>query len=555
MLELLHIENIAVIARADISLGGGLTVLTGETGAGKSILIDSIGALLGQRTSRDLVRQGASYGLVSAVFTDLPAELLALLEEQDLLSDDTSELLVQRRISAEGKNVCRVNMKPVSTAVLRVLAPYLINVHGQHDGAKLMDEDCHMGFLDQFANIQPFLDTYQPMYQQLRKLKRQITLLEQNEQQRVTRIATLQEQLEEIDLANLVVGEMEQLRQRKTQFDHAERMNTALARAYDALDDGETNGACLLITQTMQALQSLADLSPDLAKLGERAQEINILADELRFSVADAKNQIEFSPNEQAIVEERLDLLYALCQKYNADVAGVIAYGEQVCTELEQLTDGDTTRDALRAEYKVLLAQAREAALDLTEHRKQSAKQLEQAIIAELVELDMQKVRFAVDVQTGGKLAALGTDSVQFLIAVNSGEPLKPLAKVASGGELSRVMLAMKNVLTAQEAVGTLIFDEIDTGVSGRAAQRIAHKLSQIGEQKQTLCVTHLPQIAAMGDHHLLIAKDNTGDRTFTSVTAQQGENRVHELARMLAGDQITPAALENARTLLGERL
>ncbi len=551
MLELLHIENIAVIERADITLAGGLTVLTGETGAGKSILIDAIGALLGQRTSRDLVRAGAPFGLVSAVFTDFSPELLALLEEYDLKGDDPTELLVQRRISAEGKNVCRVNMKPASTAVLRALAPYLINVHGQHDGAKLMDASCHMDYLDRFADVQALLATYQPMYHQLRKLKRQITDLTQNEQQRQARVAQLTEQLDEIQAAALQIGEQEQLTDRKIQFDHAERLALAFDRAILALDDPETGGACTALGTATTALQSLADLSPALAQLGERATEVKILAEELRLSVANAQARVEFSPTEHAAIEERLDVIYRICQKYNSDPRGVLDYAQTAQAELLQLTDGDDTKTQLHEQYRTLLAQAREAAAALSMARQTAAAQLQDRIVHELAALDMQRVRFAVEVQVGNKLALTGVDAVQFLIAVNPGEPLKPLAKVASGGELSRVMLAMKNVLTAQEPVGTLIFDEIDTGVSGRAAQRIAHKLSQIGAQKQTICVTHLPQIAAFGDHHLLIAKDTTGVRTFTSVTPLTGDDRAHELARMLAGDEISDAALANARALV----
>lgn len=552
MLSLLHIENIAVIERADIEFSDGLTVLSGETGAGKSIIIDSVGAILGRRTSRDLVRAGAQKGFVSAIFSGLPQELTDKLQEYGLDGEDQDSVHIQRQLSADGKTVCRVNMKPVSVSVLRELSPYLINIHGQHDGQKLMDDDYHIEFLDSFAEVGSILSEYQPLYHKLISMKRQINEFERNEQGRLERLDLLSFHLDEIEEAQLADGEEETLVERKRYFDNIGRLARALAQAREALDD-ETAGACAAVEQAAGTLLDVSDLSDQLKAIAEKAEELKYLVSDLRDAVAEEQGRIEFSPSEQEAVESRLDEIYRLEQKYGATIADVLAYEARCRSELEQLQSADERRDILRAEYKQLLAQAKELAQELSRCRREAAARLEARIVSELSELDMAKVRLAIQVDTGTKLTLRGLDTVSFLISVNPGEELKPLSKVASGGELSRVMLAMKNVLTAREPVGTLIFDEIDTGVSGRAAQKIARKLKQIGTQKQTLCVTHLPQIAAMGDHHLLIAKSVEGERTYTSVVPITAEQRVDEIARMLAGEAITENTRVNAQELIQE--
>ena len=552
MLQLLHIENIAVIEQADIELQDGLTVLTGETGAGKSIIIDSIGAIMGQRTSRELIRGGAKKGFVSAVFTGLSPELRRELDALGLGDEEEGELHIQRQISAEGKTVCRVNMKPVATAVLRRLSPYLLNVHGQHDGQRLMDENSHIDFLDGFCGAGALLERYRPSYHKLLALRRQITELDRGEQERLQRLDQLRAELEEIEEAELRDGEEEALLAKKTWFDNAGRLMDALLAAQLALDGTDTvDGAAVLTANAAAAIERVAEVSPELAKLAEAANELKYLAEDLRESVGAQIGRAEFSPEERAAIEERLDEIYRLRKRYGDTVADVLAYAEQARAELEGLESSDERRSELREEYRAELQQAKQLAARLTAERKAGAKKLEKAIVAELKDLDMTRVALEIQVETGTKLASKGMDTVQFLISVNPGEPLRPLSRVASGGELSRVMLAMKNVLTAGESVGTLIFDEIDTGVSGRAAQRIAHKLREIGSKKQTLCVTHLPQIAAMGNNHLLIEKRAQGGRTFTDVHPMTAEGRAREIARMLAGDQITETTLENARELL----
>ena len=552
MLQLLHIENIAVIERADIELDKGLTVLSGETGAGKSIVIDSIGALLGKRVSRDLVRSGAQKGFVSAVFTDLPRALRELLDELALSGDEPDTLYVQRQISADGKSTCRVNMKPASAAVLRQLAPYLIDIHGQNDGQKLLDEAHHIEYLDGYAGCAEILERYSPKYQALVTLRREITALETGEQERLQRIDMLTFHKEEIEQAALKPDEDEALAQRKAYFDHAGKIAGALEQARMALSgDDEIAGACELLDQAASAIESLREVSDAFDGMAEQAEEVRLLAADLRDSVASQGDNLDFSPAEREMVEQRLDEIYRLKQKYGGTIPEILAYLEKITAELDTLENADDRREELREQYRGMLAEAKGIAAELTEVRRRAAKQLEGEIVRELSELDMDKVKMRVAVRTGTKLSAHGCDTVTFEISVNPGEPEKPLSKVASGGELSRIMLALKNVLTAGEDVGMLIFDEIDTGVSGHEAQQIGRKLSAIAKKKQTLCVTHLPQIAAMGDHHLRISKSVRDGRSYTDVSPMDRAHRVDEIARLLSGEEISDAARRNAEELL----
>lgn len=552
MLQLLHIENIAVIERADIELEDGLTVLSGETGAGKSIVIDSIGALLGRRVSRDLVRAGAQKGFVSAVFADLSDGLAALLEELALTGDEPDTLHIQRQITADGKSTCRVNMKPVSVSVLRQLAPYLIDIHGQNDGQKLLDEQHHIDYLDGYAGLDGLLAQYRPRYQALLALRREITALETGEQERLQRIDMLSFHKEEIEQAALQPDEDETLAQRKAYFDHAGKIAGALNEARLALNgDDEVGGACALLDQAASALASLHEVSEAFDAVAEQAEEVRLLAADLRDSIVSRSDNLDFSPAEREWVEQRLDLIYRLKQKYGGTIAEITAYHDRIAAELETLADSDNRRDALREQYRAELAEAKRLAGEITAKRREAAAKLEAEIVRELAGLDMDKVKMRVAVHTGTKLASHGFDTVTFEISVNPGEPEKPLSKVASGGELSRIMLALKNVLTAGEDVGMLIFDEIDTGVSGHAAQQIARKLHAIAKKKQTLCVTHLPQIAAMGDHHLRISKSVQDGRSFTDVSPMTQAQRIDEIARLLSGEQISDAARRNAEELL----
>lgn len=552
MLQLLHIENIAVIERADIELEDGLTVLSGETGAGKSIVIDSIGAILGRRVSRDLVRSGAKKGFVSAVFTELPPALCQLVNELDLAGDEGDTLHIQRQLTADGKSSCRVNMKPVSASTLRLLAPYLIDIHGQNDGQKLLDEAHHIDYLDSYAGNAALLERYRPNYQALLALRREIHALETGEQERLQRIDMLSFHKDEIEQAALKPDEDETLAQRKAYFDHAGKIAGALERARLALSgDDEVGGACAMLDEVSAAISALREVSDAFDGMAEQAEEVRLLAADLRDSVAAQSGNLDFSSAEREYVEQRLDEIYRLKQKYGGTIPEILAYRDRIEAELDTLQNADDRREELRGQYREMLRQTKSIAAELTEARRTAAKKLEQEIVRELSELDMDKVRMRIAVHTGTKLSAHGFDTVTFEISVNPGEPEKPLSRVASGGELSRIMLALKNVLTAGEDVGMLIFDEIDTGVSGHAAQQIGRKLSAIANKKQTLCVTHLPQIAAMGDHHLRISKSVRDGRSFTDVSPMDRAHRIDEIARLLSGEEISDAARKNAEDLL----
>ncbi|HIV68831.1 MAG TPA: DNA repair protein RecN [Candidatus Butyricicoccus stercorigallinarum] len=552
MLSLLHIENIAVIEQADIVLQPGFTVLTGETGAGKSIIIDSIGAIMGQRTSRELIRSGEKKGFVSAVFEHISPELEKQLEELGLDSGEDGTVRIQRELSAEGRSVCRVNMRPVPASVLKAISPYLINIHGQHDGQKLMQEEYHIDFLDSFCDAEPLLERYRPLYTQLFALRSKIRELEKSEQQRAQRIDMLRYQFDEIASANLKPGEEEALQERRQFFDNAGTLAYALQRAALLLSgDEETDGACSLLAQASEELADISTFSTELNNTAKKAEELRYLAEDLREIVADLASHVDFSEQERDAVEERLDVIYRLRRKYGATVEEVLAYCDNAASELEELENADDRKEQLVAQYRETLSAAREIAAELSRLRREAAARLEAKIVAQLEDLDMAKVRLSISVSSQTKLNPRGADEVRFLISTNPGEPVKPLSRIASGGELSRIMLAIKNVLTQSEDVGTLIFDEIDTGVSGRAAQKIAVKLGEISRSKQTLCVTHLPQLAAMGDHHLLIQKSVSDAHTYTDVRPLEGETRARELARMISGDAITELSLRNAEELL----
>ena len=552
MLSLLHIENIAIIEQADIVLQPGFTVLTGETGAGKSIIIDSIGAILGQRTSRELIRNGAKKGFVSAVFEDSPPALKHQLEALGLDTEEDGTVRIQRELSAEGRSVCRVNMRPVSASVLKTLSPYLINIHGQHDGQKLMQEEYHIDFLDSFFEAETLLEQFRPMYAKLHTLRNKIRELEKSGQQREQRIDMLRYQMEEIAAAELKTGEEEALTERRQFFENAGQLAYSLQAASKLLSGNEEDeGAMDLLSRAADELADVATLSQDLNNLSQKAEGLQYQVEDLSASVAMLAADVDFSPQERDAVEERLDTIYRLRRKYGATVEEVLAYYDKASKELGELENADDRKDEMMEEYHQTLTKAREIAGELSKRRRQAAELLEAKIVEQLKDLDMPKVRISIQVSSQTKLNPHGMDEVRFLISTNPGEPVKPLSKIASGGELSRIMLAIKNVLTQTEDVGTLIFDEIDTGVSGRAAQKIALKLGEISRRKQTLCVTHLPQLAAMGDHHLLIKKSLSEEYTFTDVFNLNEEERVSELARMLSGDAITELSMQNAAELL----
>ena len=548
MLSVLHIENIAVIEQAEILFEGGFNVLTGETGAGKSIVIDAISAILGERTYRDVIRTGANRAFVSAIFTNIP--------QYDWFSEnqvefDTQELQVQREIYADGRNVCRVNGRPVSVASLKKLGGRLINIHGQHDSQQLFDEENHLTYLDAFARDEQELEAYQQAFSAMQLVQREIQKLSMDESEKLRLVETLQYQIEEIRAANLVSGEEEQLKERRKVLQNAEKLSDALRMADEALYGGDSSdGAAGLLSNAEHALSRVSTISADMQTLHQKISDlmysVQDAADELRAM----RDDLSYSEGELEEIEERLDAIHKLKRKYGASVEDVLAYladSEQRLDEIEFASDRIETLKKREAELQKETIRQGEI---LREKRLSAAQAMESRICDELRQLDMPKIRFVCEF-TPQQPMQTGLDSVRFLMSANVGENLKPLSKVASGGELARIMLAMKQVLAQQDGVPTLIFDEVDAGVSGRAAQKVAYKLWTVSKGRQVLCVTHLPQIAAMADAEYTVEKRVENERTYTNVLHLDESGRKQELARLIGGSMITETTLAGAAELL----
>lgn len=548
MLSVLHIENIAVIEQAEILFEGGFNVLTGETGAGKSIVIDAISAILGERTYRDVIRTGANRAFVSAIFTNIP--------QYDWFSEnqvefDPQELQVQREIYADGRNVCRVNGRPVSVAALKKLGGRLINIHGQHDSQQLFDEENHLTYLDAFARDEQELEAYQQAFSAMQSVQREIQKLSMDESEKLRLMETLTFQIEEIRAANLVSGEEEQLKERRKVLQNAEKLSDALRMADEALYGGDSSdGAAGLLSNAEHALSRVSTISADMQTLHQKISDlmysVQDAADELRAM----RDDLSYSEGELEEIEERLDAIHKLKRKYGASVEDVLAYladSEQRLDEIEFASDRIETLKKREAELQKETIRQGEI---LREKRLSAAQAMESRICDELRQLDMPKIRFVCEF-TPQQPMQTGLDSVRFLMSANVGENLKPLSKVASGGELARIMLAMKQVLAQQDGVPTLIFDEVDAGVSGRAAQKVAYKLWTVSKGRQVLCVTHLPQIAAMADAEYTVEKRVENERTYTSVLHLDESGRKQELARLIGGSMITETTLAGAAELL----
>ena len=552
MLELLHIENIAVIESADIAFRPGFNALTGETGAGKSIVIDAMGAVLGGRTSRELIRTGASHAFVSAEFSAVAADLPGLTEA-GVAPDENGELLLQREIGSDGKNVCRANGRPITVAQLRRVGSELLNIHGQHDGAQLLDEEQHGAYLDRFGRTEEPLAAYQQAYGVMADLRGQIRALQMDEAEKARRIDSLRFQIDELERANLQPGEEEELTARRNLLRNGEKYLGALSGADYCLNGGdEGGGAVEALREAETSLYGIRTLGDDLMELYKRLENLRCEVYDLAETIRDKRAEFDFSPAELDAVESRSDLLYRLKKKYGATVEDMLDYLEKCRAELDAIETADDTLVRLEQQLRAAEKNVRTAGAELTKVRRAAAAVLEQRIQQELRDLDMNRVRFAIEF--GEKEPAPdGCDTIRFLMSANVGEDLRPIARIASGGELARIMLALKNVLAEQEAVGTLVFDEVDTGVSGRAAQKVAEKLAQVSRCKQVLCVTHLPQLAAMADTHFSVEKGESKGRTFTHVILLDREARKAELARLTGGTKVTPALLESAGELLDE--
>ena len=555
MLSLLHIENIALIDQADISFGSGFNVLTGETGAGKSIIIDAISAVLGERTSRDLIRTGEKSALVTALFRDLPS--LPWFQEIGIGPDENGELLISRRIQGDGKNICRVGGVPCTVVQLRTLGSQLIDIHGQHDGQQLLDESCHLAYLDSFGELEPALSAYREEYAKLDALRKQIASLQMDETEKARRLDILQFQIDELESAHLRLGEEEELDERKAMLRSADQLVAAVEGAYHALFGTDSqDGAASLLAEAEGNLSRGSNLSADLSQLLENLAALRYGTEDAAERLRDLKNSFGFSPKELDQVEDRLDHLHRLKKKYGATVRDMLDYLNKIRQELDQIELSDDLLIKLKKQRKAQLAMTRTLAETLSAQRKAAAERLKARIEEELRQLDMTKVRFQTEFSPKpGKLGLddTGMDEVRFLMSANVGENLKPIAKVASGGELSRIMLALKNVLAENDNICTLIFDEVDTGVSGRAAGKVAEKMSRLSLTCQVLCVTHLAQIAAMSDYHYSVHKEEKNGRTYTCVETLDRPGRRAELARLTGGAHQSEAILKGAEELLKE--
>ena len=547
MLSLLHIENIAVIECADISFDAGFNVLTGETGAGKSIVIDAISAILGERAYRDMIRTGTEKASVRGVFTDVPN--LPWFEENGVPYDE--EVVVHREIFLDGKNICRVNGTLVSVSILRKLGIQLINIHGQHDSASLFDENNHLMFLDAFGNNEDIRNEYAEKFENLSKFRREIARMTMDEGEKLRRMETLRYQIDEISKADLRVDEDTKLEQRRKILQNSEKLSDGVCAAVACLyGDDEQDGAAALLSEAERELSRLLKYTDAFSDIHARVSDLMYQVQDVAEELRDEKDDLRYSPDELEQIESRLDIIHRLRRKYGASCEEILEYLESAKKELDEIAFADDTLALLQKKCDKAEAEVKECAQRLRESRRSASVTLTERILSELAQLDMPKVQFACQF-TEIEPAANGADAVAFYMSANVGEALKPLNKVASGGELARIMLAMKNVLAEQDQVATLIFDEVDTGVSGRAAQKVAEKLRSVATMKQVLCVTHLPQLAALATTHLLIDKQERNGRTYTTVNPLDIEGRKRELARIIGGANITENTLKSAEEML----
>ena len=552
MLSSLQIENVAVIQKAEVHFEPGLNVLTGETGAGKSILIDSINAILGNRTSKDLVRTGAAKAVIRAAFEQVPSAVLDKLEQSGY--ERSEALLLSREITAEGKSSCRINGMPATAAVLRELCGGLININGQHDSVGLLNPAHHLGILDDYAQNRTVFQDYYTLYRKLVQVKRELDALITDEAEKQRKIDLLQYQVQEIEDAGLTAGEEQTLENRRKVLSNASAIRDRLAQSYALLSGSDdAAGAVDLLGEASNAVDAAAQLDPALTAAAGQLLDLYYNAKDVAADLIGRLDTYDTNDAELDEVEQRLDLLYRLKRKYGSTVEDVIAFGQKAREELDNIQHSQQRHDALQAEKLRLYAKAREKAEVLTQTRLKAFEELNTRISGTLDFLNMPGVRMTLR-HTRGPLASHGQDSVEFYISTNPGEAPKPLAKIASGGELSRITLAIKNAMADKDAVPTVIYDEIDSGVSGKAAGRIGEVLRQSAQGHQILCITHTAQIAALADCHLLIQKNVSNERTYTEIHPLDENGRVEALARLISGDHITELSRANAREMLQER-
>ena len=547
MLKTLEIENIAVIEKTTVDFSSGLNVLTGETGAGKSIVVDSINAILGERTSRELVRHGAENAYVSAYFEDISDNVKNVLNQLGFDAEEDNSLLITRKISVSGKSSCRVNGKNATVSMLKTIGAVLVNIHGQHDSQELLNPDCQYKYIDMLFDNDTALKEYKASFKDLIAVRRKLKTLTGDETEKERMLELLDYQIKELEDADIQIGEREKLSSRRDLINRSEAIAAAMNKTLSAINgDDEISGVQSVLNDCcnlLSAFDETKDISEIFADINDRIETAKDGIEKL-YSV------IDYDPGELEQIEERLDLLYRFSNKYGSSEEEMLDFLAKAKEQRDSIVYSDKELEQLNADYDRLFEQTVDLAQKLSDKRKITAKQFEKSVKAELAFLDMPKLEFVVDFKKGN-LSSTGFDKVEFLISTNPGEPPKPLAKIASGGELSRIMLAIKNILSYNDTIGTLIFDEIDTGVSGRASQKIGLKLKAVSKNTQVICVTHSAQIASNADEHFLIQKDTDGDRTFTKVTPLDFEGRKKELARIMGGLEITDTLLRSAEELL----
>ena len=549
MLAQLFINNIAVIERASIDLEQGFTVLTGETGAGKSIIIDAIHAVLGERTSKELVRTGAAEATVSAMFTGLAPDVLDMLDGLSVPREEDGSLLIQRNIRLEGKSTCKLNGAPATVSMLKAIAPRLVGIHGQHESYELLSPELHMTYIDSFGRLEGLLEKYRGSYHRLRELQRQLNELNTDEGEKSRRMDLLRYQIEEIEAANPVPGEREALTQNRDAVRNSEKISAAVELVKGMLSgDEERNGMLSDISMAAGELERVSGYMPQLDEPLQKLREAGFLLEDADSALQSLA--VDFDPAALDEMEERLDVLYRLGLKYGETEEEMLQYLAKCQDELHKIEFSDEEKERLTQEYEGEKKQAIALAKQLSEKRRAAGERFTKQVKAELAFLNMPGVEFVTEIQRV-PLTPTGCDKLQFLVSANKGEPAKPLSKIASGGELSRIMLAVKTVLSGRDKIDTLIFDEVDSGVSGSAANRIGEKLRQVSENRQVLCITHLAQIAAMADHHLRISKHVDKGRTYTQVEPLELEGRKQELARIIGGENITQLQLDMAEEML----
>lgn len=547
MLKSLNIENIAVIEKADIEFSGGLNVLTGETGAGKSIVVDSINAILGERTSKDLVRHGADNANVVARFENINSDVETMLNDLGITPEEDKTLIISRKISNQGKSNCRINGAPCTVGMLKELGSKLVNIHGQHDSQQLLNSDMHYKFVDMLSDDKAIYDEYKKSFKNLVAVRKQLKKLTADADDKDKQLELLEYQINEISQADIKVGEIEQLKQRKTFLLNAKNIISALNTALSVINGDDDNaGVKSVVESSLADFDSIQDVDGDLKAIYNQCDAVNEQLEVLKDALSNKLYSIDYDESELDNIEERLNLLYNFANKYGETEQDMLNYLANAEKQRNSIVNSDEEIERLSDEYDSALDKTVRAADILSAHRKGLAYKLEQDVQEELLFLDMPKIKFSVNFEKGN-LSLNGYDKIEFLISTNPGEPLKPLAKIASGGELSRIMLAIKNIVARYDVIDTLIFDEIDTGVSGRASRKIGLKLKDVSRHTQVICVTHSAQIASVADCHLLIEKRISLESTYTSVKSLDFEGRKRELARIMGGLEITDSLLKSA--------